>query len=476
MTGHRLDRDSAKVSFPEPPPGQQNHSQSEKRLRAYIAASSEVMYRMNADWTEMHELDGRGFISDTSEPRRDWLKNYIHPDDQPQVLEAVAEAIRTKTPFELEHRVKRWDGSLGWTLSRAIPLFDDDGEISEWFGAASDVTARRRAMDDLARVISDSERQKNFYQSLISSTPDLVYAFDRSYRFVFANDALLTMWGRSLEDSIGKRLTEVGYEPWHAEMHEREIDKVVATKQPIRGEVGFPHATLGWRTYDYIFTPVMDEKGDVQTIAGTTRDITDIRRAEEHLQLLINELNHRVKNTLATIQSIAAQTFRADLADPRAKAEFESRLLALSNAHSVLTDAKWESASLKEIANRALAPFRGGDIDTDRVPIARDDTQLPPRPALAIAMALHELASNAVKYGALSTPSGKATLDCKLSDGVITLIWRETGGPPVSPPTRRGFGTRLIEQGLARELNGSVHLDYQQDGVVCTIRFPLGGE
>jgi two-component sensor histidine kinase len=259
-------------------------------------------------------------------------------------------------------------------------------------------------------------------------------------------------------------------------MHEREIDKVVATKQPIRGEVGFPHATLGWRTYDYIFTPVMDEKGDVQTIAGTTRDITDIRRAEEHLQLLINELNHRVKNTLATIQSIAAQTFRADLADPRAKAEFESRLLALSNAHSVLTDAKWESASLKEIANRALAPFRGGDIDTDRVPIAGDDTQLPPRPALAIAMALHELASNAVKYGALSTPSGKATLDCKLSDGVITLIWRETGGPPVSPPTRRGFGTRLIEQGLARELNGSVHLDYQQDGVVCTIRFPLGGE
>ena len=474
MTGHRLDGDLQGLSFPEPPPGQQDHSQSEKRLRAYIAASSEVMYRMSADWTEMHEPDGRGFVADTSEPRRDWLKNYIHPEDQPQVMAAVAEAIRTKSPFELEHRVKRWDGSLGWALSRAIPLFDEDGEITEWFGAASDITARRRAMDDLARVIADSERQRNFYQSLISSTPDLVYAFDRNYCFVFANDALLTMWGRSLEDSVGKRLIEVGYEPWHAEMHEREIDKVIATKQAIRGEVGFPHATLGWRIYDYIFTPVMDEKGDVQTIAGTTRDITDIRRAEEHLQLLINELNHRVKNTLATIQSIAAQTFRAELADPRAKAEFESRLLALSNAHSVLTDAKWESASLKEIADRALAPFRGGANDTDRVTVIGDDTQLPPRAALAIAMALHELASNAVKYGALTEPTGKAALDCKTNGDAVCLTWRETGGPLVSPPTRRGFGTRLIEQGLARELSGSVKLDYQPDGVVCTINFALG--
>jgi PAS domain S-box-containing protein len=446
--------------------------QSEKRLRGFVAASNDVIYRMSPDWTEMLELDGRGFISDTEQARRDWLSDYIHPDDQNRVQAAIAEAIRTKSVFELEHRVKRWDGTLGWTLSRAIPLLDDDGEISEWFGAASDITARRQALDDLARVIADSERQKNFYESLISNTPDLVYAFDRNYRFLFANDALLKMWDRSLAESIGKRLIEVGYEPWHAEMHEREIDRVVATKQPIRGEVGFPHATLGRRTYDYIFTPVMDANGEVQSIAGTTRDITDIKRTEEHLQLLVNELNHRVKNTLATIQSIAAQTFRPELADPRAKAEFESRLLALSSVHSVLTDSNWESASLTEIATRAMAPFRDDTSQPDRFEVAGDDVQLVPKMALAIAMALHELASNAVKYGALGIASGRVTLHWTFAENSVHMTWCERGGPKVDPPTRRGFGTRLIEQGLARELNGSVRLDYQPSGVVCIISFP----
>ena len=110
----------------------------------------------------------------------------------------------------------------------------------------------------------------------------------------------------------------------------------------------------------------------------------------------------------------------------------------------------------------------------DRVAVTGDDTQLPPRTALAIAMALHELASNAIKYGALTRPTGNAALDCKTNGDAVYLTWRETGGPLVRPPTRRGFGTRLIEQGLARELSGSVKLDYQPNGIVCTINFALG--
>src|SRR5262249_13519666 len=164
--------------------------------------------------------------------------------------------------------------------------FDEAGEIAEWFGAASDVTERRETQDALARVTSELDRQKRSYEALISATPDLVYAFDTDYHFTFANRALLTMWWRTLEASIGKRPIDVGYEQWHADMHEREIDQVIATKEGIRGEVGFPHATLGWRTYDYIFMPILNEAGEVESIAGTTRDITDIKRAEEHLKLL----------------------------------------------------------------------------------------------------------------------------------------------------------------------------------------------
>ena len=131
---------------------------------------------------------------------------------------------------------------------------------------------------------TDSDRQKRLYETIIASTPDLVYVIDRTYRFTFANEALLRMWGRSLEDSIGRGLRELGYEEWHAAMHEREIDRIVATKEPIRGEVSFPHAELGRRVYDYIFVPVFDETGEVEVIAGTTRDITPYREAQRQVE------------------------------------------------------------------------------------------------------------------------------------------------------------------------------------------------
>lgn len=447
----------------------------DERFRAYVNASSDVVFQMNADWSEMRQLDGRGFMIDTDEPRRNWMDDYIYSDDQDNVLAAIGQAIEAKAVFELEHRVRRVDGSIGWAHWRAIPVFDADGRIVEWIGTASDITARRKALDDVARVTAAAEQQKQFYEALISSTPDLVYAFDRNYRLLFANRALLAMWDRTLDDSVGRSLVEIGYEPWHAEMHEREIDQVIATKLPIRGEVGFPHATLGWRVYDYIFTPVLDSAGEVDWIAGTTRDITDRKRVEEHLQLLIHELNHRVKNTLATIQSIAAQTFRGD-ADQAARAAFDSRLIALSEAHTILTRTNWEGAELKDIAERALAAFQSEGNYPERIRIEGCEVQLRPQVALALAMAFHELASNAAKYGALSTVSGSIRLHWEREDDRLRITWQEAGGPPVATPSHRGFGSRLIEHGLARELKGEVRLDYQPDGVVCTIDIPLPAE
>lgn len=173
------------------------------------------------------------------------VQDYIHPDDQQQGSAAIAKAVRTKSVFELEHRVRQVDGSLGWTPSRAIPILDENGDVEEWIGAASDVTARHQARVDLEKVTAASDAQKRFYESLISSTPDLVYAFDREYRFVFANRALLQMWGRKLEDSVGQRLIDVGYEPWHAEMHEREIDQVIATKTDDTWRGRFPACDFG---------------------------------------------------------------------------------------------------------------------------------------------------------------------------------------------------------------------------------------
>ncbi|MET0465465.1 MAG: PAS domain S-box protein [Chitinophagaceae bacterium] len=255
-------------------------TQSEERFRALVNATSDVVYRMSPDWSVMRQLTGGEFLSDTGAPISDWMEKYIYSEDLEKVRAAVSEAIRTKSIFKLEHRVQRADGSIGWTFSRAVPILNNEGNIIEWFGAANDVSERKKTEIALNVAKELAEQQKRLYETITSSTPDLIYVFDLDYKFTYANEALLTMWGKTWNNAIGRGLLENGYEPWHAEMHEREIDKVAETKKPIRGEVSFPHAQFGRRVYDYIFTPVINQEGVVEAVAGTTRDITEIRQAE----------------------------------------------------------------------------------------------------------------------------------------------------------------------------------------------------
>jgi len=147
-----------------------------------------------------------------------------------------------------------------------------------------DITQRKQTEISLKNALDEAEKQKRLYDSITNNTPDLVYVFDLEYKFTYANKALLTMWGKCAEDAIGRGLRENGYEEWHALMHEREIDAIVATKKSIRGTVSFPHAELGSRIYDYILVPVLNEAGEVEAVAGTTRDITEIKRSEDLLQ------------------------------------------------------------------------------------------------------------------------------------------------------------------------------------------------
>jgi two-component sensor histidine kinase len=202
---------------------------------------------------------------------------------------------------------------------------------------------------------------------------------------------------------------------------------------------------------------------------------------QSHLRLLINELNHRVKNTLATVQSITTQTLRSGGAPLSTRDTLTARIVALSKAHDVLTNEQWSGADLGEIVGQALQPFRLG-LGESRIRTQGPKVRLEPKTAIAIALALHELATNAVKYGALSTSDGHIDFTWNLLKGrgarELTATWREIDGPRVSPPSRAGFGTRLIERGLAADLNGEVRIEYPIDGVVCTIRARLhdGGD
>ena len=206
-------------------------------------------------------------------------------------------------------------------------------------------------------------------------------------------------------------------------------------------------------------------------------DISEEKAAAERQRLLINELNHRVKNTLATVQSIAAQTFRGNT-DPAVRRIFDERMLALSDAHNVLVADNWEGASLQSVVERALAPHASAEVDTERFRLSGPDERLHPKIAVTLSMALHELMTNASKYGALSVAEGRVSVAWSVERdtagcGKLHMDWQESGGPAVVAPTRTGFGSRLIERQLPMEFDGAAEIAYEPAGVTCRLRIPL---
>ena len=206
-------------------------------------------------------------------------------------------------------------------------------------------------------------------------------------------------------------------------------------------------------------------------LAKIFRDETAAKRAEEQRVLLLNELNHRVKNTLATVQAIAAQTLRTNPEPAAFRAAFESRLVALSATHDLLTATNWRGAALRDVAQIEFRPY-----GPERYSLDGPEVALAPTEALSLGLLFHELATNAAKYGALSGPEGCVEVTWTVADGRLALSWRERGGPKVIPPTRRGFGSRLIERSLKGEMGGEAVLDFAEDGLVCRVTLPLSGE
>jgi two-component sensor histidine kinase/PAS domain-containing protein len=314
--------------------------ESEARFRGLVTASSNLVYRMSPDWREMWLLEGRGVIADTESPRAGWIDEYVPPEDQPQIRAAIEDAIARKAFFQVEHRVRRLDGEAGWVSSRATPLLNDQGEIVEWFGAATDVTERRKA--------------------------------------------------------------------------------------------------------------------------------------EEHIKLVAHELNHRVKNNLAMIQAAAFHAFRTASTLEEAKASLLSRIAALTYACDVLTSDAGVGQSLRDVVEVAIEPH---SPSPERHQIDGQELDLTPRRAHTLALVLHELATNAVKYGAWSTDGGEVavtwTTEGAPTERRLRIEWRERGGPRVSPPARRGLGSRLIERGFSSEFGGSARLIFEPAGLVCVLEAPM---
>jgi PAS domain S-box-containing protein len=292
---------------------------------------------------------------------------------------------------------------------------------------------------------------------------------------IFANDAFLLLTGYNREDVLGKSFQSLLAPGVDAETR-------LVVEAAFRGECDCD-PDIHYRREDgtefwasVFVSPVCDSQGIVVQQFVSFVDLTAHREEAARCKMLIDELNHRVKNTLSTVQSIVTQALRHPAEPAVIREAIESRILALSKSHDLLTSTNWVGAGLHDLVDLALHPFEVIAGHAERFTISGDNIQLPPKTTLSLAIAIHELATNAVKYGAFSNETGRIGIDWTVTpvtnEDRLVLRWQERGGPPVIPPTRKGFGSWVIERGLAHELGGRVKLDYQQQGVACTIDIP----
>jgi two-component sensor histidine kinase len=340
-----------------------------------------------------------------------------------------------------------------------------------------DVSDRRRAEIDRDAAEAALRKRTAELETVLETIPTAVwFSQDREMQHIVGNRRaaeLLRMPTRSaasLSAPPGERPAYRFYRkgveapadtlPMQRASRGEEVDNEILEVRFEDGE----HRTLLLRA-----APLRDPSGIVQGAVCAAADVTERHRYEDHLKLVLNELNHRVKNTLAIVQSIATLTLKDG--DPAARADFEQRLLALSAVHNLLTDENWDGARLHAVARASLKTHLGGP--RERISYTGEDLRMRPKSAVAISIALHELGTNAMKYGALSTERGSVAVRWTIDDERFRLTWEEIGGPPVQPPTRRGFGSRMIERGLAVELQGTATIHYRPTGVVCAIDAPI---
>ena len=410
-------------------------------------------------------------MSDEAENTFEAFERQVHPDDLPSLREAVRAATDPAGDGHIncEYRILRsGDDTPRWveTFGRA---FFEHGQCVRFVGVVRDVTERKEAAARIAlqeATLALAVDAGNVGTWDYNPNEDVLVCSERCY----------AMFGIKPGDSDT-------IDDFFARMHDddREATWTALTRamDPVNGgDYDVEYRTIGRddgieRWIAAKGRAFFDEAGRPLRVVGATVDITERKRAELHLRLMVNELNHRVKNTLATIQAIAAQTFHAARSLPQAQEAFSARIIALAEAHDILTRENWEGAELEDVLDRLRNLHGSPECFTFSGP----PVWLSPRMALSLSMALHELGTNAAKYGALSVPSGRVRIDWTVTPGPdaprLALTWTESGGPPVTVPTRRGFGSRLIERGLTAELSGEARIDFAPEGVICRIEAGL---
>jgi PAS domain S-box-containing protein len=376
----------------------------------------------------------------------------------------------------VEAIAERPDGTRIWFEPYPTPLFDEAGNLIGGINMLVDITERKRA-----------EAASAYLAAIIESSDDAIISKDLNGVIASWNESAERVFGYTAEEAIGRPVTML-----IPPDRQQEEPQILARLR--RGERVEHFDTIRIRkdgtplNVSLTVSPVRDESGRIIGASKVARDITERVRVEQALReseeraremaqrqhLLASELSHRVKNTLATVQGIATQTLRATSSKEGFEKAFLGRIALLARTQDLLTHSDWKGAGLDSIARASILPHAPtGEGVGGGVSIEGPHVLLPPKQVVAMSMILHELATNAVKYGALSSEGGRLELNWRTDSSQVAMRWRERGGPSVAIPARRGFGSTLIQRLASFELEGSATVNYAPEGVECEIQFPV---
>jgi len=373
----------------------------------------------------------------------------------------LAQTLRTGRPvLDTQAIVERPDGTRSSVIAFPSPMFDAAGNVSGAVNVLLDVGAW-----------SASERATQHLAAIVESSEDAIISKDL--------DGTIRSWNRAAEQLLGYTASEIIGKSILTIIPPDRLSEETEIITRIRKGESIEHYETVRRRKDgslvdlsLTVSPVRDRTGKVVGASKIARDISERRQLERVKEHLVNEIKHRVKNTLGTVQAMATQTFRKAPAEERNL--FVGRLHALADAHDVLTQTNWGDVSFTELAGRALHPFV--DAKQKRIEFAGPDAPITPNRALLIAMVLHEMGTNAVKYGALSNDTGTVEVVWTVENGAegrrLKLVWTEKGGPAVPTPERKGFGSRMIEHAIRGE-QGVSSFEFDPKGLVCRIEMPV---
>jgi PAS domain S-box-containing protein len=449
--------------------------ESEERLAATYQAAPVGISETDADGRLLRVNDALCTLLDQT--REELLGttffDYTYAADREEDIRLYALQVRGELDrYSIRKRARKANGDTLYLDVQSSSVRNPSGGFRHGVRVVQDVT-RAKIMEDRIRA------SEGHLRDLLEALPAAVYTTDAEGKITFYNKAAIEMAGCT--PAVGDKwcVTWRLYRTDGTPLPHDECPMAIAIKEnrPVRGEEAIAERPDGSRVPFVPYpTPLHDAEGTLIGAINMLVDITERKQADNRQRTLIGELNHRVKNTLATVQSLAFQTARHAQDLPDFVRRFEARLLALARAHDLLTKRHWESAPLGALALDVLAPLMGGV--GERMQIDGPHVSLNPRAALSITMALNELATNSVKHGALVSPEGSVALGWVVRHepdrAILQVDWQEKGGAVVVPPARRGFGMRLIQRCVEGDLAGKVDLSFDPSGVACRMSFPLG--